>query len=126
MNLSFARTPAAPGLLMIPLLAACASPPDDGDSTATTTRGTKVVSAEGEELGVVDFPTSCPAIQVELEQGLALLHHMNYTRARAVFGDAAATDPECALAHWGIAMSYVHPLWPDTISPIAAIGAPNP
>jgi tetratricopeptide (TPR) repeat protein len=100
--------------LLVAGLAACTPPADNTALSAAD--GTPVLSAEGDELGSVDFPTSCPDVQADLERGLALLHHMNYVKAEAVFLAATEADPECALAHWGAAMTYVHPLWPDTIS----------
>jgi hypothetical protein len=48
-----------------------------------------------------------------MERALALLHHMTYTGAEAEFSKAAKADPACSLAYWGVAMSYVHPLWND-------------
>ncbi len=84
----------------------------------TVSPGTQVFDEHRVSLGTVHFPTSCSEeAQRQLEQGLALLHHMNYTKAEPVFFAASETDPECALAYWGAAMTYVHPLWPDTISP---------
>jgi tetratricopeptide (TPR) repeat protein len=74
------------------------------------------------EVGTVEFPTSCdPAVQKEFERGLALLHSFFYDEARRVFESVAAKDPECAMAHWGIAMTHYHPIWvaPDS----AALGA---
>ena len=106
-----------PVLLAIALTAGCGGLPEEPPA-ATAALGTPVVGAEGEELGTVHFPTSCePTVQGELERGLALLHHMNYTSAEPIFLGAAEADPECAIAYWGAAMSYVHPIWPDTISP---------
>lgn len=62
--------------------------------------------------GRVDFATSCqPAAQQRFETGLALLHHMMYEQAEAEFAGAAEADPGCAMAHWGVAMSIIHPLW---------------
>jgi tetratricopeptide (TPR) repeat protein len=119
--LSSRRAPVALSILLLIQLAGCAGPVDDTSVTEepspTATLGTAVVSVEGDQLGTVHLPTSCPEIQVELERGQALLHHMNYVRSEAVFRGALETDPECALAYWGTAMTYVHPLWPDTISP---------
>ena len=104
-------------LLITVLVAACARPAEE-PAVDTVDFGTPVLSPEGDELGTVHFPTSCdPAVQGDLERGLALLHHMNYTRAEPIFRAAADADPECAIAYWGAAMTYVHPLWPDTISP---------
>jgi tetratricopeptide (TPR) repeat protein len=104
-------------LLGTALAGGCRGPAKEAP-TETAALGTPVVSADGLELGSVHFPTSCePAAQGDLERGLALLHHMNYTNAEPIFLAAAETDPECVLAYWGAAMTYVHPLWPDTISP---------
>ncbi|MCW8195878.1 hypothetical protein F6455_13870 [Proteobacteria bacterium 005FR1] len=38
---------------------------------------------------------------------------MTYEGARNAFAAAADTDPDCAMAYWGQAMSYIHPLWSD-------------
>ena len=69
------------------------------------------------QVGAVEFPTSCdPAVQEEFERGVALLHSFFYQEARRVFEGIARKDPECAMAHWGVAMSYYHPIWaaPDS------------
>lgn len=64
-------------------------------------------------LGTVDFPVSCSEqAQVEFNRAIALLHHMTYPRAREAFQQVAKTDPQCAMAHWGIAMTLFQPLWP--------------
>lgn len=71
-------------------------------------------------LGTVDFPVSCsvPA-QVEFNRAVALLHHMSYPQARAAFERVAVIDPNCAMAHWGIAMTLFQPLWPTRPGPQA-------
>ena len=67
------------------------------------------------EHGVVSFPISCNAeAQREFETGLAHLHHMMYEQARPHFEAAAEADPDCAMAHWGIAMTSFQPLWHPT------------
>jgi tetratricopeptide (TPR) repeat protein len=67
----------------------------------------------GNHLGTVDFPISCsPQAQAKFNEAVALLHHMTYTQARESFEQAAKTDPQCAMAHWGIAMTLFQPLWP--------------
>ncbi len=43
---------------------------------------------------------------------MALFHHMTYPQAREAFVQATKTDPDCAMAHWGIAMTLFQPLWP--------------
>ena len=65
-----------------------------------------------EKLGAVTFPTSCqPAAQPKFERAMALLHSFAYSASDKAFRDVIAADPKCAIAHWGLAMSYVHPLW---------------
>ena len=44
-------------------------------------------------------------------RGVALLHSFFYEEARRVFNLAAETDPKCAMAYWGVAMTYYHPIW---------------
>lgn len=68
----------------------------------------------GKRLGTVHFAPSCSeAARAQAARGLALLHHMTYEGARAAFASAAESDPKCAMAYWGQAMSYIHPLWSD-------------
>lgn len=64
------------------------------------------------QLGKLSFESSCsrPAHAL-LEQGLGWLHSFEYAEAERRFSQAAAADPRCAIAHWGVAMSYYHPLW---------------
>jgi tetratricopeptide (TPR) repeat protein len=42
---------------------------------------------------------------------MALLHSFDYGAARKAFQDVAERDPRCAMAHWGIALSYFRQLW---------------
>ena len=78
---------------------------------------TEVMDAEGGSLGSVAFPISCSDdAAATMRQGLALLHHMTFTEAAGVFEAAAEQDPDCALAYWGMAMTPLHPLWPDVPS----------
>jgi tetratricopeptide (TPR) repeat protein len=65
----------------------------------------------------VDFPTTCSTeADADVDVGLTLLHNMMYIEAEAAFRRAAAADPDCAMAQWGIAMANFHPLWPGTPS----------
>lgn len=78
-----------------------------------------------EEFGTVRFPVSCTAeAQKQFERGVALLHSFWYEEAEKTFEGVAKTDPRCAMAQWGIAMSKWHQLWnrPDepTIKTAAA------
>jgi tetratricopeptide (TPR) repeat protein len=71
--------------------------------------------------GTVDFPVSCaPAVRAEFIRGVALLHSFFYEEARRIFTSVAKQDPNCAMAQWGIAMTWWHPIWtpptPDEMS----------
>jgi len=77
-------------------------------------------AADVHPLGQVHFPTSCDAAaQPMVEKGVALLDSFQYTESGDTFGAAAKADPQCAMAHWGMAMARYHQLWdfpqPDTL-----------
>jgi len=81
-----------------------------------------LISEEGhshpapEKLGTVVFPITCrQEVQKEFERAVALLHTFAYLPAEASFRAVAATDPNCTIAHWGIAMTYFQPLWEPPI-----------
>src|SRR6266567_7303275 len=62
--------------------------------------------------GIVDFKVSCaPEVRSEFIRGVALLHSFFYEEARRIFTEVAAKDPTCAMAQWGIAMTWWHPIW---------------
>ena len=64
------------------------------------------------QLGTVHFPVSCAATVLKpFERGVALLHSFWYEEAEKEFEQIAKDDPQCAMAHWGIAMSIWHQLW---------------
>jgi len=59
-----------------------------------------------EELGRVVFPTSCtPQAQAQFERALAMLHSFFFPETIKAFSAVAKTDPNCAIAYWGIAVS---------------------
>jgi hypothetical protein len=65
-----------------------------------------------EKLGQVHFAVSCsPAAQSQFDRAVALLHSFWYSEAVKAFTAVTATDPDCAMGHWGIAMSLWYPLW---------------
>ena len=71
-----------------------------------------------EKLGKVSFPTSCSqAVQEQFERGVALLHSFAYSAAQNTFQNVAELDPQCAMAHWGMAMTYYHQLWEPPLPP---------
>src|SRR6266446_4449795 len=75
----------------------CAASPEPGDL-----RG----------VGKITFPITCaPEVQSDFARGVALLHSFFYEEARRVFTSVAERDPKCAMAQWGIAMTWWHPIW---------------
>ena len=74
----------------------------------------------GHPMAAVNFPVSCsPQAQSEFNRAVMLLHHMTYPQARAAFQNVAVIDPQCAMAHWGVAMTLFQPLWPTRPGPKA-------
>lgn len=70
------------------------------------------VAVSAQTLGTVDFPTSAtPAAQTPFLRGVLLLHSFEYEDAALAFREAQAAEPGFALAYWGEAMTYTHPLW---------------
>lgn len=66
----------------------------------------------GEKIGKVNFRTSCsPRIGNQFNRAAALLHSFGYEQAGKAFAEVLTTDPGCAMAYWGIAMTQNHPLW---------------
>jgi tetratricopeptide (TPR) repeat protein len=49
--------------------------------------------------------TASPAVQKYFDQGLAFLFAFNHDEAIRSFQHAAALDPDCAMAHWGVAIA---------------------
>lgn len=70
------------------------------------------VSGQTPRLGTIDFPNSgSTAAQAPFLRGLLLLHSFEYGAAAAAFQQAQRTDPSFAMAYWGEALSYTHPVW---------------
>ncbi len=68
--------------------------------------------AAGEVHGTVEFKTSCsPAVQQRFERAVAQLHSFGYEFAKTGFEAVAEEDSRCGMAHWGVATTYLHPLW---------------
>jgi tetratricopeptide (TPR) repeat protein len=71
-----------------------------------------VPAAAQERLGVVNFQVSCAAATAgPFNRGVALLHDFWYEEAQKQFEQIAKTEPACAMAHWGAAMSVFHEIW---------------
>lgn len=59
-----------------------------------------------EKLGSVNFSTSCSAAaQPQFNRGVALMHSFQFARAIEAYQGTLASDPSCAMAYWGIALS---------------------
>jgi hypothetical protein len=59
-------------------------------------------------LGTVHFPVTCaPEAQQAFDQAMKLQHSFWYQAARDAFSEVLQRDPECAMAHWGIAMTLL-------------------
>ncbi len=58
-------------------------------------------------MGDVSFPATSrdPQVQKFINQGIAQLHGFWYFEAERSFRQAAALDPDCAIAYWGMAMA---------------------
>src|SRR5882762_4250505 len=75
-------------------------------------RADTLSAAPPDQLGNVNFPTSCTAeVQPTIEKGVALLHSFQYQESEQTFAEAATREPKCAIAHWGKAMALFHQLW---------------
>jgi hypothetical protein len=59
------------------------------------------------DIGTVSFETSCsPAVKARFNEAVALLHSFWFQESRDIFNDIAKQDPTCAMAHWGVALTY--------------------
>lgn len=73
-----------------------------------------------QELGSIDFPTSgSPAAQPLFIKGVLLMHSFEYDDAREAFVEAQKADPAFAMAYWGEAMTFNHPVWQRTSPDLA-------
>ena len=89
-----------------------AAPTATPSSAAPSSAVPSSVAALEERLGTVSFPVSCkPTSQPYFNRGVALLHDFWYSEAKIQFEQIVKTDPQCAMAHWGIAMSAFHEIW---------------
>ena len=65
-----------------------------------------------EHFGTIVFPNSGKSeAQPAFLRGVLLLHNFAYPQAERAFVEAQKIDPKFALAYWGEAMTYNHPIW---------------
>jgi tetratricopeptide (TPR) repeat protein len=68
--------------------------------------------AAAQRLGRIDFPTSgTGAAAAQFHLGVLYLHSFEYPSALGAFRAAERIDPRFAMAYWGEAMTYTHPVW---------------
>src|SRR5436305_5393690 len=66
------------------------------------------IRQQDENLGKLSFPTACdPRVQPEFERGVAMIHSYWFLIARRTFEGILREDPNCAMAHWGIALDLL-------------------
>ena len=80
--------------------------------------------AEQEEIALLGEMTMCGTVQFSdgcgekpdslISYGLALVHHMTYDEAELIFDRLIKENPDCFWGHWGKALTFFHPVWPDT------------
>ena len=88
--------------LAVVLVAFCLVPAR-ADSNAPETR-----------MGAISFPNSGAAeAQDHFIRGVLALHNFWFEEAEEAFKKAQQVDPGFALAYWGEAMSFNHPLWAE-------------
>jgi tetratricopeptide (TPR) repeat protein len=92
-------------LLLISLIGTAGFAAENATTSPATT-------SSAERLGTVSFSVSCAtAVQTRFTRGVALLHDFWYQEAQRQFEEIEKADPNCAMAHWGVAMSLFHQIW---------------
>jgi len=71
-----------------------------------------ITLAQTPRLGTISFPTSgAPAAHEAFVRGVLYLHSFEYDSAANAFRAAQQLDTAFAMAYWGEAMTYTHPVW---------------
>ena len=80
------------------------------------------VAAQQARIGQVEFSTTCSEeVADDFNVAVSLLHSFEFAQSRQTFQAVSEADPACSMAHWGVAMTYYHPLWaPPTASDLQA------
>ncbi|MGE0750701.1 MAG: hypothetical protein AB7K64_08945 [Variibacter sp.] len=61
------------------------------------------------QLGKVHFETSCnEAAQRRFDRAMRYQHSFWYRASKEIFEETLKADPDCAIAHWGIALSLLY------------------
>jgi hypothetical protein len=79
-----------------------------GLAAATISQPAASQSAE-QRLGKVHFDTSCKSQAQKLfDRAMLYQHSFWYSASRRTFEEVLKEDPQCAIAYWGIALSYLY------------------
>jgi hypothetical protein len=63
-------------------------------------------SARRDTLGAVHFANSCsPTVSAQFDRAVALLHSFEFAASSRAFNAVLEADPNCAMAHWGLAVN---------------------
>ena len=74
-------------------------------------RGDILLCGSG-DFGDVSFAIDCKYnVRETFDLAISLLHSFEYAEAEKAFVKVIDSDPECAMAYWGVAMSIYHELW---------------
>src|ERR1700730_11092127 len=72
-----------------------------------------------QKLGTVHFATSCnETAQRRFDRAMRYQHSFWYTQSREIYEETLKADPDCAIAYWGIALSFLN-------NPHGPVPAPN-
>ena len=78
-----------------------------GSARAQTEDHSQHTGAASSGVGTVAFDTSCaPAVKAAFNHAVAELHSFWFPEARTGFEGVLKTDPACAMAYWGIALTH--------------------
>jgi hypothetical protein len=81
---------------------------------AAATLSGRLLGQPAGDLGRADFATSgSPEAQRHFLRGLLLLHSFEFGDAAEEFRAAQKVEPGFAMAYWGEALTYNHPLWAE-------------
>lgn len=96
-------------VIALALLLGAAAPPVPAQHHHEPEAGAAPVAAG---LGDIAFPNSGSAeAQPHFLRGLLLLHSFEFQPALTAFREARRIDPDFAMAYWGEAMAFNHPIW---------------
>jgi Tfp pilus assembly protein PilF len=77
-------------------------------ATLAMTPAARAQDGAEEKFGSVHFSTSCNEVaQRRFDRAMRYQHSFWYRASKEIFEEALAADPDCAIAHWGIALSLL-------------------